>query len=195
MKNTILLIAFSIYSIFTYSHKENYISTPKRGTEEPNVQQNLNHYEIKQLKVVHQIFSPDTTTINIPDMHKHLKSDVIEVDGTDLVYTIVEIMPEYEGGDDARNRFLAENIVYPQKALDHGIQGTVYVSFIIEADGAISNVKLLKGIGGGCDEESIRVVKLLAKWKPGMQAGKNVRVLFNMPIYYKLQGRTKIKHR
>jgi TonB family protein len=105
------------------------------------------------------------------------------------VYTLVEKMPEYIGGDYARNKFMAEEIMYPQKATENGIQGTVYISFIIEKDGAVSNVKVLRGIGGGCDEESMRVVKLLNKWKPGSQNGKNVRVIFNMPIYFKLQGK------
>jgi TonB family protein len=104
------------------------------------------------------------------------------------VYTLVEKMPEYIGGDYARNKTLAENILYPQQATEHGIQGTIYISFIIEKDGAVSNVRILKGIGGGCDEEALRVVKLMNKWQPGSQNGKNVRVLFNMPIYFKLQG-------
>lgn len=104
------------------------------------------------------------------------------------VYTLVDKMPEYIGGDYARNNMLAENIIYPQKATENGIQGTVYISFIIEKDGAVSNVNILRGIGGGCDEEAVRVVKLMNKWKPGFQNGKNVRVIFNMPIYFKLQG-------
>ena len=81
---------------------------------------------------------------------------------------------------------MGENIKYPEAAKKQGIQGTVYVSFVVEKDGTVSNVKLLKGIGGGCDEESIRIVKGMPKWKPGIQNGKTVRVLFNMPIYFKL---------
>lgn len=95
-------------------------------------------------------------------------------------------MPQYPGGDQARNKYLIENIKYPEQAMKQGIQGTVYVSFVVEKDGTVSNVKLLKGIGGGCDEESIRIVKGMPAFKPGTQKGEPVRVQFTMPIYFKL---------
>jgi TonB family protein len=102
------------------------------------------------------------------------------------VYTIVEQMPLYPGGDNERNRLLATNIVYPELATKNGIQGTVYVQFVIDTEGSVTNVKVLQGIGGGCDEESVRVVNLMPKWNPGKQKGKAVNVLFNMPIYFRL---------
>jgi protein TonB len=92
------------------------------------------------------------------------------------------------GGEDARNKFLAENIKYPQQASENGIQGTVYVSFVVDSKGNVTDVKVLRGIGGGCDEEAIRVVRSMPQWHPGKQNGKQVRVLFNMPIYFRLQG-------
>ena len=95
-------------------------------------------------------------------------------------------MPSYPGGENARNRFLAENIIYPSKAISAGIQGRIYISFIIEAEGLVTNVQLIKGIGSGCDEEAVRVVKLMPKWNPGKLKGKAVRVLFNMPIDFNL---------
>ena len=104
------------------------------------------------------------------------------------VFTIVEEMPSYPGGEAERNKFLADNIVYPQQATENGIQGTVYVSFVVDSKGNVTDVKILRGIGGGCDEEALRVVKMMPKWHPGKQNGKQVRVLFNMPIYFKLQG-------
>ncbi len=102
------------------------------------------------------------------------------------VFTVVEQMPEFPGGDQARNKFLAENIRYPQQALESSIQGTTYVSFIVEPDGNISHVLILKGIGGGCDEEAIRVIRMLPRWIPGRQNGKAVRVQYNMPVYFKI---------
>ncbi|MEZ5195845.1 MAG: energy transducer TonB [Bacteroidales bacterium] len=102
------------------------------------------------------------------------------------VYTEVEKMPEYPGGDDARIKFLVENIKYPAEARKNGVRGTVFVAFIVEKDGEISNVKALKGIGGGCDEEAVRVISMMPNWKPGMQKGKPVRVQFNMPIKFNL---------
>ncbi|MDO9255156.1 MAG: energy transducer TonB, partial [Bacteroidales bacterium] len=76
------------------------------------------------------------------------------------VYTIVEEMPYYPGGESERNKFLATNIVYPRQASENGIQGTVYVSFVVDSKGNLTDVKVLRGIGGGCDEEALRVVKM-----------------------------------
>ncbi len=104
----------------------------------------------------------------------------------DPVFTLVKPMPKYTGGEQARNKYLMENIKYPESALKQGIQGTVYVSFIVEKDGSVSNVKILRGIGGGCNEEALRVVKEMPRWTPGLYKGKPARVLFNMPIYFKL---------
>ena len=117
------------------------------------------------------------------------KVEVIDVpEEKKEVFTIVEEMPSFPGGEAERNKFLATNIVYPQQATENGIQGTVYVSFVVDSKGNVTDVKVLRGIGGGCDEEALRVVKMMPQWHPGKQNGKQVRVLFNMPIYFKLQG-------
>lgn len=97
-------------------------------------------------------------------------------------------MPEFPGGETERNKFLAENIVYPNATARKGYQGTVYISFVIESDGKVADIKLLRGPGGGLNEEALRVIGLMPKWKPGTRKGKPVRVLFNMPIYFKLSG-------
>jgi protein TonB len=101
-------------------------------------------------------------------------------------FKIVEQNPEYPGGDEARLNFLRSNVKYPQMAREAGIQGTIYVGFIVEKDGEITQVKILRGIGGGCDEEAIRVTKMMPKWKPGKQRGKEVRVSYQMPIKFTL---------
>jgi protein TonB len=142
------------------------------------------------------IFNQDdlaqTTTneaVAIEEIVVETKVEVIEVEESKKeVFTIVEEMPAFPGGEAERNKFLAENIQYPQQATENGIQGTVYVSFVVDSKGNVTDVKILRGIGGGCDEEALRVVKMMPKWHPGKQNGKNVRVLFNMPIYFKLQG-------
>ena len=105
----------------------------------------------------------------------------------DKVYEKVEVMPEFSGGDQAMMDFVAKNVVYPQEARDKEISGRVLVSFIVEKDGSITNAKVAKGIGGGCDEEAVRVVNAMPKWKPGKQKGKPVRVSFMMPFTFKLQ--------
>ena len=102
------------------------------------------------------------------------------------IFTMVEHAPEYPGGDVARLKFLSEKITYPKDASRSGIQGTVYIAFVVEKDGSISNVKVLRGIGGGCDEVAVNAVKSMPKWKPGFQRGKTVRAQFNMPISFVL---------
>ena len=103
------------------------------------------------------------------------------------IFTVVESMPEFPGGMGELMKFLAQNIKYPPLAKESGIQGRVFINFVVEPTGAISNVKILRGIGGGCDEEAVRVVESMPKWKPGKQRGKNVRVSYNLPVKFTLQ--------
>jgi TonB family protein len=103
------------------------------------------------------------------------------------LFQVVEVMPEYEGGKSAMYKFLQSNIEYPETAKKQGTQGTVYVGFIIEKDGKISSVEIKKGIGDGCDEEAVRVIKNMPNWTPGKQRGKDVRVAYTLPIKFNLQ--------
>jgi protein TonB len=102
------------------------------------------------------------------------------------IFTVVESMPGFPGGEASRIKYLNENIKYPQMARESGIQGRVFVTFVVEKDGSVTDVRVLRGIGGGCDEEAVRVIKNMPKWNPGKQRGKPVRVQFNMPILFKL---------
>ncbi len=104
------------------------------------------------------------------------------------IFTIVEEQPSFPGGEAALMEYLGKNISYPPMAKESGIQGTVFVTFVVEPNGSVTNVKILRGIGGGCDEEAVRVVKNMPTWKPGKQRGKPVRVQFNLPIKFVLQG-------
>jgi len=104
------------------------------------------------------------------------------------VLTIVESMPAFIGGEKAKETFLSANLTYPEKARENGISGTVYVSFKVDENGNVSDIKVLRGIGGGCDEEAVRLIKLTnGKWKAGRQNGKAVKVLMNMPITFSLK--------
>jgi TonB family protein len=107
-------------------------------------------------------------------------------DQTDEVFTVVEEYPSFPGGDKARIKFLQENIHYPSEALHQHLEGKVIINFNVEKDGTVSNIKVIDGVKGGCNEEALRVAKLMPKWKPGMQSGRPVRVNFNMPITFKL---------
>ena len=98
----------------------------------------------------------------------------------------VEQNPEFKGGFEAMLKFLKANIKYPVEAWSAGIQGTVFVQFVVSETGKISNVKLLRGIGGGCDEESVRVVSLMPDWIPGRLMGKAVKVMFQIPVKFSI---------
>jgi protein TonB len=119
-----------------------------------------------------------------PIAENRKEEEIVEME----IFTVVESMPSFPGGDAARMKFLQENIKYPQMARESGIQGTVYVTFVVEPNGKVSDVRVLRGIGGGCDEEAVRVIQSMPKWEAGKQRGKAVRVQFNMPIKFTLQG-------
>ncbi|MDX2072472.1 MAG: TonB family protein, partial [Haliscomenobacter sp.] len=104
------------------------------------------------------------------------------------VFKVVEKMPEYPGGMDELIKFLAQNIRYPEIAKKENIQGMVVVQFIIDKDGAIIDPHVVQGIGGGANEEALRVVSIMPKWKPGVQRGQAVNVQFNLPIRFMLEG-------
>ncbi len=102
------------------------------------------------------------------------------------VFTVVENMPQFPGGDEARIKYMIENVKYPESAKKEGLQGTVYISFVVEKDGQIADAKVVRGIGKACDDEALRVVSAMPKWIPGTQKGQAVRVQFNMPIKFAL---------
>ena len=117
------------------------------------------------------------------------QAEIIDVpDERQETIIIAEEMPFFPGGDAERLRFLGENIKYPQQATELGIQGTVYLQFVVDSKGNITDVKIMRGIGGGCEEEAMRVIKMMPQWHPGRQNGKAVRVLYTMPVNFKLQS-------
>jgi len=113
---------------------------------------------------------------------------------------IVEDMPRFPGCEDLLTRaektkcsnerllsFLKENIKYPAIARETGIEGTVIVSFIVEKDGTVNEIKVVRDIGGACGDEAVRVVKKMPKWRAGRQRGRKVRVQFNLPVRFSLK--------
>ena len=110
----------------------------------------------------------------------------VKVSDDDAIFFVVEVQPEFPGGMDSMYAFIQKNLIYPEKAKAEGIEGRVFITFTIEKDGSVSNVKILRGIGGGCDEVAKEVVEKMPKWKPGTQRGKPVRVQFNLPIKFEL---------
>jgi len=102
------------------------------------------------------------------------------------VYSYLEKAPAFPGGADGFGKFIGSNIKYPAEAKKNNVQGKVTVSFIVERDGSLSEIKVVKGIGSGCDEEAIRVMKLSPKWEPGIHNVEAVPVLLTLPITFSL---------
>ena len=111
---------------------------------------------------------------------------VIKTKDEEMIYVEVEKPPQYKGGQKALVQFLVDNIKYPEKARDEGISGTVYVDYIITETGKVTNVKVKRGIGGGCDEEAVRVISIMPDWQPGYAHGKAVKVAMTLPISFRL---------
>ncbi len=128
----------------------------------------------------------DVVEAFIPPPPEEVKIVAIEKPKEEEIFTAVEQNPEFPGGISEMYKFLGNNIKYPASAQRANVAGRVFVKFVVEKDGSIGNVEVLKGIGFGCDEEAIRVIKSMPKWNPGRQNGKNVRVFYNMPVVYKL---------
>ncbi|WP_341838044.1 energy transducer TonB [Chitinophaga pollutisoli] len=113
--------------------------------------------------------------------------EVPEVKKKEDFPTFVEIMPEFPGGEKAMYAFLNDHMRYPHMASESGIEGTVFVKFVVNVDGSITNVETTgRKVGAGCEEEALRVIRKMPKWKAGRQNGRNVAVWFNVPIRFKL---------
>jgi protein TonB len=154
------------------------VEVPKQTTQLEIVQDDVEvedieiNAEVEQNEVIEEYVAPEIE-----------EEEVVEQE----IFQIVEEMPSFPGGEQKLLEFVAKNTKYPQIARESGIQGRVFIGFVVEPDGSISNVKVLRGIGGGCDEEAVRVIKSLPKWKPGKQRGKAVRVSYQIPVNFKLQ--------
>ncbi|TAH38359.1 MAG: TonB family protein [Bacteroidetes bacterium] len=109
------------------------------------------------------------------------------VDPDKKVYQTVEEVPSFPGGEGEMFSFILKNTIYPPSAMEHGIQGRVYVRFVVDTMGIILDAKVIKGIGGGCDEEALRVVNSMPVWQPGRQEGKIVQVQYTLPISFTME--------
>ncbi|MCY7353368.1 MAG: M56 family metallopeptidase [Cytophagaceae bacterium] len=117
-----------------------------------------------------------------PDLQRAMQGDT-----TEPLFTVVEKQSSFPGGYRKLSKFLAQNLKYPEEARKANVQGKVFVAFIVEKDGTITNPQILKGVGYGCDEEALRMMKLMPKWTPGKQSGRAVRSRFNLPIEFSLK--------
>ncbi|MDD3875596.1 MAG: energy transducer TonB [Bacteroidales bacterium] len=101
---------------------------------------------------------------------------------------VVDVMPQYPGGQQALSQFIQQHIVYPPEAMRLRKEGIVYVTFIVERDGNLTQIKASRGIGEDMEKEAENVVKKMPKWSPGQNAGETVRVLLSLPIEFKLRN-------
>jgi len=105
----------------------------------------------------------------------------------DAPFVVVEQMPQFPGGEKEMMKFIYDNLKYPVLAQEMGVSGTVIVNFVIDREGQITGIKVSRSIGGGCDEEAIRVLEKMPRWSPGRQGGKTVRVSYTLPFKFLLQ--------
>ncbi|WP_293300438.1 energy transducer TonB [Pedobacter sp. UBA4863] len=130
---------------------------------------------------------PTADVVAIGPVGEGPKQAVVVEDNTVYSFVSMENPPAYPGGIEKFYKFLGDNIKYPPMAAENNIQGNVFVSFTVEKDGALTDIKIDRKLGYGTDEEAVRVLKLSKRWNPGMQNGKPVRVKYNIPIKFSLQ--------
>ena len=153
------------------------------------------------LKEYAKHFNADTSNgilfINTKEYVKNGKKEIVsvnvkakepaeEIDTDNDAFNVVEQMPQFPGGEIELMKFLSENVKYPEAASKAGTQGRVVAQFIVEADGSITNVKVVKKVSDEIDAEAVRVIKAMPKWKPGMQKGQPVRVKYTIPVTFRL---------
>lgn len=132
-------------------------------------------------------FDLQTRTLNAKDIKENMKIQLLsKPNGDDRVFTVVDKMPEFPGGTDALMSFLAKSVDYPMIAQENGIQGRVSCCFIINADGTIRDIEVIRGVDPSLDTEAVRVLKTMPKWTPGQQRGKNVAVRYTVPVSFHL---------
>jgi protein TonB len=128
----------------------------------------------------------ESITDTPPPVAPPAETKVAEVEESNEAFLSVESMPSFAGGVNEMYKFLGKTLKYPSAAQRSNVQGRVYMSFIVEKDGSITDVQVVKSVGFGLDEEATRAVKLMPKWIPGKQNGRNVRVKFTIPVTFKL---------
>lgn len=146
-----------------------------------NIYGKLVTYHMSATNYPHELMTPTAP------VSSQTPSAVTTQSSSDVYEDVVEQAPTFNGDLKA---FLAQNVKYPKKAMENGVQGRVLVSFIVETNGSISNVKVVRSVDPELDTEALRVVKKMPKWTPGMQKGKAVRVRFTLPISFRLASTT-----
>lgn len=151
--------------------------------------------EVEVLNVVEDDVETEAIEINTEDdkntevvIAAPVEAPVEEEEEESVVFVVVETMPEFPGGQQALFKYLSENVKYPVIAQENGIQGRVICQFVVNKDGAIVDVEVVRSGGDpSLDKEAVRVIKSMPKWNPGKQRGKAVRVKYTVPVNFRLQ--------
>jgi len=144
---------------------------------------------VEEVPTIEEIKQNEVAAVEIEGDAEVVFEEPVEqvvVEDENKVFTVVEQQPEFDGGYEGMMNFIKKNMKYPASARRMGIDGTVFVTFVVGRDGSINDVKVLRGISADCDKEAVRVVQAMPNWKPGKQNGKPVLVRFNLPIKFKL---------
>ena len=186
-------IARSVESSLDYEAKKVVMAMPKWNPGKQNgIPVRVRHQVPVVFKIdsdidnnTSQVTDPVATVVDIDSIHE--TNNLASIADKDEPFTVVERMPSFPGGDAALVAFLRENVHYPTFAVMQGIQGRVVVSFVVECDGSISEVKVIRSVCRQLDEEAMRVVMAMPKWIPGMQSGRLVRVIWQVPVRFSLR--------
>ncbi len=156
--------------------------TPPKVVKDEEVQEPPpTQEEVKETQVSTANQEGSKDVVDVPD------NPVVGDPDEGKVFMVVEEQASFPGGEAKLAEYLGKNIKYPAIARENGISGRVYINFIVGKDGKVRDTKLLRGIGGGCDEEALRVVRSMPDWKPGRQNGRNVDVYVNVPVVFTLK--------
>jgi len=128
----------------------------------------------------------DTEETKVEEIVIKIVKQVEEKEDDNRIFTIVEEQASFEGGNQAALQFMATKLKYPSRAQRMGVEGKVFCQFVVNRDGSLEDVKVLRGIGAGCDEEAVRVIKLLPPWKPAKQRGRPVRSIHSLFVQFQL---------
>ncbi|MFN7329396.1 MAG: energy transducer TonB [Bacteroidota bacterium] len=154
---------------------------PAPVIQQPQIVEVPDEQEIKEyLNIKFDVEVTEDTKVEAVQVVEEVKEEV------DEIFTVVEETATPKGGMAAFYKYVGEKIKYPAQARRMGVEGKVFVQFVIGKDGSISDVKVIKGIGAGCDEEAIRIVQSSPSWNPGKQRGKAVKQRYTLPIQFKL---------
>lgn len=155
---------------------------PKVTTEEVPEEEIPTQEELKQVEV-----SDVTQEGEAEVTFEEPVAEVADTGDDDKIFTVVEQRADFPGGMEALYKFLNKNIRYPASARRMGVDGKVFVEFVVDKEGKISDIKVIKGLSADCDKEAIRLVEMMPPWKPGRQNGKPVKSKFVLPLAFKLE--------